>query len=45
MKIKKKIKMVHCDNVSTLNFLMFLLSVCEFVCIDNITKIIIWLNG
>jgi hypothetical protein len=40
---EKKIKMVYCDNVSTSNFLIFLLSVCEFVCIDN--KMTIWLIG
>jgi hypothetical protein len=38
---EKKNEVVHCDNVSTSNFLMFLLSMCEFVCIDNITKITI----
>jgi hypothetical protein len=38
---EKKNEVVHCDNVSTLNFLMFLLSMCEFVCKDNITKITI----
>jgi hypothetical protein len=43
MRMKKKIKMVYCDNVSTSNFLIFLLSVCEFVCIDN--KMTIWLIG
>jgi hypothetical protein len=27
---EKKIEVVHCDNVSISNFLMFLLSMCEF---------------